>query len=143
MKPFYEQRMWLFLFGKDARIEWRPSHRLFRKIVRSKEEPNLCSPNLQVITLLQKGPVLELHLDPSGPAALDNKIRTEMMTSFELLTHFGELRQVREITRLRKTGETTQSHESLHAPAFVESYAKSHLRQKIFLKLMRLTMMVE
>ena len=60
MEPFYEQRRWLFLFGKDARIEWRPSHRLFRKIVRSKEEqPNLCSPNLQVITLLQKGSVLE------------------------------------------------------------------------------------
>jgi len=74
MEPFYEQQRWLFLFGKDARIEWRPSHRLFRKIVRSKEEqPNLCSPSLHVITLLQKGSVLE---PPSRSLSLDNKIGT-------------------------------------------------------------------
>jgi len=67
------------------------------------------------------------------------------MTSFELLTHFGELRRLREIARLRKTGETTQSPESLHARSwpFVESYAKPHIGQKIFLMLMRLTMTVK
>jgi hypothetical protein len=62
------------------------------------------------ILLFQKGPVLTSHRDLSDLAGLDNEIETPLSS---WLTHFGELR---EIARLLKTGETTQSHESLHAP---------------------------
>jgi hypothetical protein len=65
------------------------------------------------ILLFQKGPVLTSHRDLSDLAGLNNEIETPLSS---WLTHFGELRQLREIARLLKTGETTQSHESLHAP---------------------------
>jgi len=83
MEPFYEQRRWLFLFGKDAIIEWRPSHRLFRKIMRSKEEPNLCSLDLHV-----EDPYPNSFAILFDPAALDNKIKTRLDDLFRAVDTF-------------------------------------------------------